>query len=203
MAGGTMSVGLGLRRFEASEGPDQEDVDALGRFEPADLSDVMHQCNAFDIEIRALYDGMASFAGPAVTVTVPAGSQDVQVAAMDLTRPGDVLAMSVRGRPLFAVLGGRLAKKLTDHGVVGVVIDGYVRDREEIMATGLPVLCRGQAVAAAPTSGPGEVNVPIACGGVVVHPGDVVVGGAEGGVVVPRASTKDVLAAARARAIDE
>ena len=81
-----------------------------------------------------------------------------------------------------------------ERGTARNTLDGYARDRAEIEAVGLPVFCRGETVAAAPKAGPGEVNVPVACGDVVVCPGDVVVGDLNGVVVVPQEAVRQVLA---------
>jgi RraA family protein len=176
---------IGARRLPRVEGPDRSVIEALGACDTTDLSDAMHGSHHMEPGIRALYPGMPRFAGPAVTVSVPAGAQDVRRIAMGMAREGDVLVIDGRGIGTFAVLGGKLAEGLKQQGLAGVVIDGVLRDFEEIQATGLPVHCRGYTIAAAPKTGAGEVNVPVACGGVVVHPGDVIVADSNGVVVVP------------------
>ncbi|WP_432974767.1 RraA family protein [Dactylosporangium sp. CA-233914] len=166
-------------------------------FSPTDLSDVMQGACSMDAGIGPVYRPLRRFAGPAVTVAVPAGSVEVRRIAMDLAQPGDVLVVAAGAISAFAVLGGRLAERLKRQGLAGVVIDGHVRDVTEIEMTGLPVLCRGQSLRRPPATGPGEVNVAVACGGIVVSPGDVIVADADGAVAVPRAAAAGVLAAAR------
>jgi RraA family protein len=186
------SAEIGARRFPRVDGPGRAVVDSLSRCDTTDLSDAMHASHHMDAGIRALYSGMRPFAGPAVTVSVPSGSQEVRRAAMDMAQEGDVLVIDARGIPAFAVLGGKLAQGLKSKGLAGVVIDGVLRDWKEIESLDLPVFCRGYTVAAAPKTGPGEVNVPIACGGVVVHPGDVIVADSNGVMVVPRDSAAEI-----------
>lgn len=181
------NVEIGARRLPRQDGPDAGIVQALAACDSTDLSDALHASHHMDPGIRPLYPQMSPFAGPAVTVSVPSGSQEVRKIAMGMAKPGDVLVVDARAVPIYAVLGGKLAEDLKQQGLAGVVIDGYVRDLEEIRAIGLPVLCRGHTIAASPKSGPGEVNVPVACGGVVVQPGDVIVADTNGAVVVPRA----------------
>ena len=82
---------------------------------------------------------------------------------------------------------------VADHrGVAGVVIDGAYRDVSQIRALDFPLFARGIAQNTGPKRGPGEINVPVCCGGVIVHPGDIVVGDEEGLVVVPRAYAERV-----------
>jgi RraA family protein len=190
---------IGARRLPRVDGPDRSLLEAFAERDTTDLADAMHASHALDPGIRPLYPKMPRFAGPAVTVSVPAGSQEVRRVAMDMAQTGDVLVVDARGVSAFAVLGGKLAERLKRQQLAGVVIDGYVRDRDEIEALGLPVFCRGETVAASPKTGPGEINVPVSCGGVVIHPGDVVVGDGNGVVVVPREAAADVLAKVPAR----
>lgn len=176
----------GGRRLPKVAGPPVDVVRALAAVDTTDLSDAMQWSLHMEPSIKALWPGMPGFAGTAVTVTVPNGSQEVRRVAMDMAGPGDVLVVDARGVMGYAVLGGNLAKNLKKQGLAGVVIDGVVRDWQEIQGHGLPVFCRGFTMAASPKTGPGEVNVPVACGGVVVQPGDVIVADSNGVIVVPR-----------------
>ena len=81
-------------------------------------------------------------------------------------------------------------------GVAGLVVDGTVRDIETLREIGMPVFARGTVCGAGDKEGPGEVNFPIACGGVVVHPGDLVMGDDNGVVVVPQADIEATVAGA-------
>ena len=78
--------------------------------------------------------------------------------------------------------------------LAGVIVDGAVRDIEETRATGLPVYARGVTPRGGSAYGAGEVNVPIACGGVIVNPGDIIVADRDGIAVVPPAAVDEVLA---------
>ncbi|WDZ76244.1 RraA family protein [Ensifer adhaerens] len=182
---------VGQRRLSRAEPPRAELISRFAKLATTDLSDAMHQSGVMQPGIRSIYSTDVRCAGPAVTVFVPSGSQEVRREAMASAQPGDVLVISSPGI-LGSVLGGKLAKILADKGVAGVVIDGYVRDVSEIQNVGLPVFCRGHIPAAAPKVGPGEVNVPIACGGAVVAPGDIVVADWNGVVVVPRDAAEAV-----------
>jgi len=110
-----------------------------------------------------------------------------------MCRAGDVLVVSARAAEMFAMFGGHVSVALKNRGVAAVIVDGCVRDPDEIREGGLPVFARGVATAAASADGPGEVNVPVACGGVVVSSGDLVLADGHGVVVVPRDATNDLL----------
>jgi regulator of RNase E activity RraA len=101
-----------------------------------------------------------------------------------------------------AVLGGNVAIDIVSRGIVGVVVDGVVRDLDELEELGLPVFARGVTPrSGSDLSGRGEVLGPIACGRVAVMPGDVVIGDNDGVVVVPRHDAGQV--AARAHSVQQ
>ena len=194
-----MSGPVGQRRHASPPAPDAGLVARLAAVATTDLSDAMHHAGAMHSGVGPLYTPFERFAGPAVTVSAPAGSLEARRAAIEVLRPGDVLVIEARAISAWAVLGGSLAERIRSAGAVGVVLEGCARDVDEIRELELPVLCRGHGVGAAPRVGPGEVNVPVACGGVVVTPGDVVVGDVDGAVVVPRGHEQEVLDAVAAR----
>jgi len=184
---------IGFRGFTEVARPPAGIVQRLAAFAPPDLSDVMRGAHTLDPAIRPLYPFAGRVAGPAVTVSVPHGSLNPIKFAMAQTRPGDILVINARGIHAFAVWGGNVSKSMQRRGVAAVVIDGAARDPEEAQAVGFPVFARWQATAAPPFEGPGEVNVPVACGGVVVCPGDIVVADVNGIVTVPQGAAEWVL----------
>ena len=141
--------------------------------------------------------GGAEFCGPAVTVWTKPGDILFVLKMPDVTQSGDVVAVDGGGRADAAVLGDILAGALVRRGVVGVVVDGAVRDVEGIDEVGLPTFARGTHPATGSNEGPGAINVPVQVGGVAVHPGDVVRGDASGVVVVPREHLDTVIAMTR------
>ena len=111
--------------------------------------------------------------------------------------PKDVLVMDARGEVGSGTIGDILATRMKVRGAVGVVTDGALRDRSGMQATGLPSYARATHGAASPTKHhPADINQPIGCAGVLVMPGDVVVGDADGVVVIPRAVAEEVALAA-------
>jgi regulator of RNase E activity RraA len=119
-----------------------------------------------------------------------------------MARAGDVLVVNGFGNVERAVLGGSIVADCEANGFSAIVIDGAVRDKAEIGAQALPVYARATTPrSGTDVGGRGEVNTPIACGGIAVMPGDLVLADEEGVVVVPRRDA--VAVAARARQVQE
>src|SRR5439155_6973190 len=109
-------------------------------------------------------------------------------------RPGDVIVVAGHRSTLTAALGDFVSKKARHRGVAGLVVDGVIRDLPEIKRLGdFTVFARDVTPIGLMHRGPGEINYPIACGGVVVNPGDIIVGDLNGVVVVPREFANDLL----------
>jgi 4-hydroxy-4-methyl-2-oxoglutarate aldolase len=104
------------------------------------------------------------------------------------------------GDESMAVAGGNVCAVARKRGVAGFIVDGVIRDIGESRANGFPLFARGRSPIPAAKEGPGEINHPIRCGGVVVHPGDIVVADDEGIVVVPLARVAEVLKKVQAKA---
>ncbi len=136
--------------------------------------------------------------GPAVTLWTSPGDILYILKSPDLVRPGDVLVVDGGGRLDAAVFGDIIGGLLHRGGCAGVVLDAAVRDVDGIEALGLPVHARGAHPATGSVVGPGALNVGLQCGGVVVHPGDVVRADRSGVVVVPVGALEEVLERTRA-----
>ena len=184
---------VGFRGFRTVKRPSADLVRRLVAYAPPDLSDAMNGGYTLDPRIRPLYPFQGRIAGPAVTVAVPRGAFNIIKFAMQQTREGDVLVVNAWGLDTIAVWGGNVSRGMKRRRVAGVIIDGAARDPEEAAAVGFPVFARSQATATPPLEGPGEVNVPVACGNVVVNPGDIIVADANGIVIVPPMAAEWVL----------
>lgn len=189
---------IGFRVRWEIERPDPDLVAVVAAQRTCDLSDAMNRANTM-LGIKPIFTPIKAFAGPAVTVSVPAGGINMVKLGAAATKPGDVLVVSAQGYIEAALWGGNLTFGLQSRGVVGAVFDGAVRDVTEIRALEFPIHARTVVTSAADVDAPrGEVNVPIACGGTVVNPGDIVVGDEDGVVVVPPSHAADLAAAAAA-----
>jgi len=117
--------------------------------------------------------------------------------AIEDTPAAQVLVMDARGVGWCGTMGDILAMRLKVRGVAGVVTDGGVRDADAVREVGLPVFCAGPAAPATPAAHvPADTQVPVACGGVAVFPGDVLVGDGDGVVVIPAHLADEVAAGA-------
>jgi regulator of RNase E activity RraA len=178
--------------------PPREVVAALGELESTCLSDAMNRFGGMEAEIRPA-DPAMRLAGPAITVRVPPGDNLIVYQAMAVAEPGDVIVIEARGFTSVATWGDLTSMIARGRGLVGMVTDGSIRDLRGIRDAGLPVFARPAITPnGARKNGPGEVNVPVAVGGVPVLPGDIIVGDLNGVVVVPRRDAEVVLETARA-----
>ncbi len=157
------------------------------------LSDAMAAANTLSAELRPLDRGTA-FVGQALTVRAIAADLLPGLQALKLARPGDVLVIDAGGHKDNAVLGGNMNSQARAKGIVGLVIDGAIRDVAEIRASGMPTFARAVTPAGPHKGGVGEVNGVISLGGVAVAPGDLICGDDDGVVVVPLARRAEILA---------
>jgi 3-hexulose-6-phosphate synthase/6-phospho-3-hexuloisomerase len=196
------------RRIESFERPDASLVEGfqelLTRYSPSCIvSDVMERARTLRSDIRPVVQGR--FAGPAVTVKLYPGDLVDCLDALQVAEPHDVIVVDAAGETETSIWGGLMSGLCIKRGVVGAVVDGAIRDIDEIKDLGFPIFSRAVVPRSthSPYSGrlePIEVNVPITCGGALVHPGDIVLADEIGVVAVPRDEAATVLADARDQA---
>ena len=189
----SQAIRLDIRR------PDPALVKGFQALATTALCDVLDASCVMRYRIQPLWPDMPRIAGPAFTVRTAPRDNLMLHAAIYRAEPGDVIVVEA-GDDELAVAGGNVCAIAQRRGVAGFVIDGVIRDVGESRASGFPLFARGRSPVPAPKEGPGEINHPIRCGGVLVHPGDVVVADDEGIVVVPQARAADVLKKAQAKA---
>ena len=167
-------------------------------FATPDISDLLNRLYAIDPQVRLLTHAHHRLIGPACTVKVFPGDNLMVHKALDVIEPGDVIVVDAGGSAMNAVLGDLISTKARHRGAAGFVIDGLVRDLPSIMELDFPVFARGTTPIGPLHRGPGEINYPICCGGVVINPGDIIVGDAMGVVVAPQGIAHDLLERLRA-----
>jgi RraA family protein len=182
-----MHPGPGFRlRYEIAR-PEPSLIERYRRFDTPSISDQLNRLFTMSAAIKLQTDTSHRIFGPAVTVKVFPGDNLMVHKSLDIARPGDILVVDASGSSLTAVLGDLVSTKARHRGIAGVVIDGLVRDLPAIQALGdFPVFARGVTPIGPLHRGPGEVNFPIAAGGIVVNPGDLIAGDLNGVVVIPR-----------------
>jgi regulator of RNase E activity RraA len=171
-------------------------------FQPAILADVAGRRGALHGRIQALRHRM-KLAGSALTVEVRPGDNLMIHAAIALARPGDVLVIDGKGDQSAALMGTIMMNACRQVGIAGVVIDGAVRDSVEIDEMGFPVFSVGTNPNGPTKLASGRIGHPVSVGGVAVRPGDLVIGDADGVVVVEREKVQTLLQAAAKKVEDE
>jgi regulator of RNase E activity RraA len=142
--------------------------------------------------------GGSSMAGTALTVRTRAGDNLAVHQALELARPGDVLVIDAHGEVTNAILGELMTYYAASRGVAGIVVDGAIRDRNDISEGPIPVFSKGVSHMGPYKSGPGAIHCDVTIAGTVVHDGDLVVGDPDGVVFVSRDRIDTVLASAEA-----
>jgi RraA family protein len=196
-----MHAGPGFRIRTEIDRPDPDLIAGFAAFDTPAISDLLNRLFTMDSGIKPMTDPSLRILGPACTVKVFPGDNLMVHKSLDIAAPGDVVVIDTSGSSLTAVLGDLISTKARHRGIAGFVVDGLVRDIEAIAELeGFPVFARGVTPIGPLHRGPGELNYPIAAGGIVVHPGDLVVGDGNGIVVVPREAMRDALDRLRERA---
>ncbi len=152
------------------------DAGAVAKFKAlplANVSDVMSRMSAGGPRLRPMH-GKGALAGPALTVKTRPGDNLMVHKAFDLAEPGDVIVVDAGGDLTSAIIGELMVAHARKRGVAGCVIDGAIRDSAAIGAGDFPVFAAGVTHRGPYKDGPGEINVAIAIGGMVIEPGDLV-----------------------------
>ena len=179
------------------ERPTAETIAALSELPTAALSDIMGHKGAMDADIQPIVPTMR-MVGPAFTIKpYPADNLTVHL-AFKFAKPGDVLVMDLGGDGGSAHWGELTSLSAQTRGLAGLVTDGPVRDQLDIAELGFPVFSHGFVPTGTVKATLGLLNGLVVCGGVSVAPGDLVVGDADGVVVVPKDLVESVIAAAKA-----
>lgn len=163
------------------------------RLPSANISDAMGRFGAVGRGIRPLSGDGVYLVGSAFTVRVAPADNLLVHKALDLAKPGDAILVDAGGDTSHAIVGELMLTYARERGIRGFVVDGSVRDGVSIRRMNYPVFAKGLTPLGPYKEGPGEINVPISCGGAAVCPGDLVVGDADGVVVVPKDRAEEVL----------
>lgn len=184
--------GPGFRINRQVTRPSKESILRLTKYQTPDISDFMNRLYTMDSGIKNVVND-ANIYAPACTVKVFPGDNLMVHKALDIAMPGDVIVVDAGGSSLNGVLGDLISSKAKHRGIAAFVIDGLMRDIDGVKEVGMTVFARGVTPIGPLHRGPGEINFPICCGGIVVRPGDVICGDANGLVVVPQEFLDELL----------
>lgn len=185
---------VGKRIFTKRKMPDPKIVAGFADIPAANVADVINRNCAMHPRIRLMSNPSAPMVGVAFTVKTRHGDNLTIHAAMELIGEGDVLVVSNENDDSRALMGEimfnylRFTKK-----IAGIVLDGPLRDYDAVKKMDFPIYATGSTPGGPYKDGPGEINVPIACGNIVVNPGDIILGDMDGVIVIPRQEAAMIL----------
>jgi regulator of RNase E activity RraA len=189
---------IGFRVLEAARKVSAEWVSRYRDVPVANVSDSMNRMTASGARLRPMHrEGV--LAGPALTVKARPGDNLMLHYAIDIAEPGDVIVVDAGGDLSNALIGEMMVAYAVKRGVAGIVINGAIRDAGSIAAGTFPMFAAGISHRGPYKDGPGEINVAIAIDGMVIEPGDLVIGDEDGLLCVPYEHVADVYDRAAAK----
>lgn len=189
---------IGNRVFEKRVVPDYALVQAFRMIPTANIGDAMCRLYSMNTRIRLISNPPTqTMAGVALTVNARSGDNLFIHHAVDMAGKGDII-VTANGEEFQRSLAGELlVNHAISRGVEGFVFDGAIRDVDAIAQMTIPIYATGTTPGGPYKEGPGEINVPISCGGIAVLPGDIIVGDRDGVIVIRAQDAEEVLEAAQ------
>ena len=158
----------------------------------ANVSDSMWRLTAGGSRLRPMHKS-GQMAGPALTVKSRPGDNLMLHKAIDMAEPGDIIVCDAGGDLTNSLMGELMLAHAIKRGVGGFVLDGAVRDVEAFLEVNLPVFAAGVSHRGPYKDGPGEINVSVAIDGMVIEPGDLVIGDWDGVLSIPLDDVESIL----------
>jgi len=184
---------IGFRVLNRPRAVSSETVARFAALPVANVSDSMFRVTAAGDRLRKFHrDGV--LAGPALTVKSRPGDNLMLHKAIDLAQPGDVIVCDAGGDLTNSLMGELMLAYALKRGVAGFVLNGAIRDLDAFVQTNLPTYAAGVTHRGPYKDGPGEINLPIAIDGMVIQPGDLILGDSDGVLCVPFEDTEEVYA---------
>lgn len=147
------------------------------------ISDNMNRLQGTSSELRPFHKSR-KLLGTAITVRTRSGDNLMVHKAIDLAQPGDVIVVDAGGEMSQAIIGEIMMSLALKKGLAGFVIDGAIRDSSAFQTKDFPCYAKGVTHRGPFKEGPGEINVPVTVGNMIIHPGDIMVGDEDGVIAV-------------------
>ena len=191
-------MSVGCRIIKDFKRPSKDILEQFKEMPVANIDDTMNRIAAVSSAIKPVgYKG--HMVGTAFTVRVAQGDNLMLHAAMDLAKPGDIIVIDAGGYTERAIFGELMAAYMKIRGIRGVICDGAIRDYDGLSKMdGFQVYACSASPNGPYKNGPGEINVPVSCGGKMVYPGDIVVADDDGVLFVRPENAEEVIAATNA-----
>lgn len=187
---------IGCKVIQNFVRPDRKLVDLFKGMPVANIDDCMNRTAAVDPRIKPL--NKTPLLGPAFTVKVPEGDNLMFHKSMDMAKPGDVIVIDAGGDINRSIFGELMITYCKSRGIAGVIVDGSVRDADELAEMDIAIYAKGVTPNGPYKNGPGEINTTISFGGKVIRPGDIIVGDGDGIVVIKPEDAEALAALTRA-----
>lgn len=185
-------MSVGFRILARSRTAPAALVRAFAALPVANVSDSMNRMTAAGPLLRPMHSS-GGMAGVALTVRARPGDNLMLHKAIDMAGPGDVIVCDAGGDLTNSLMGELMLAYAVKRGVAGFVLNGAIRDLDAFRKVNLPTFAAGVTHRGPYKDGPGEINTPISLSGMVVEPGDIVIGDSDGVLCVPQADAEAIL----------
>lgn len=191
-------MAIGFRICPRTRTAPLELVRAFAKLPVANVSDAMNRLTAGGPLLRPMH-ASGGMAGVALTVCARPGDNLMLHKAIDMAGPGDIIVCDAGGDLTNSLMGELMLAHAVKRGVAGFVLNGAIRDLDAIRQVNLPVFAAGVTHRGPYKDGPGEINTPISLAGMVIEPGDIVLGDSDGVLAVPYAEAEGILTRTQAK----
>ena len=188
---------VGFRIKKSINRPPKELIEGFAGLPVANIADMMNRMFCLDAQIRPM--NSAPLCGPAFTISTCPGDNLLLHKALDMAQPGDILVVAAQGDQTNSIMGELMAMWAKKKGLGGFIFDGAIRDIGALKNMDLPIYASGITPAGPYKDGPGEINFAVSCGGVVINPGDILVGDEDGVVVIRPEDAPELLQKSKAK----
>ncbi|MCL2381812.1 MAG: RraA family protein [Treponema sp.] len=186
-------MSVGNRVYLKRQLPAKELVKAFRDLATANVADCMGRLCAMHHSIQLVSSPRKNMCGAALTVRARAGDNLMIHKALDMAEEGDVIVVETGFGEPNSLVGEIIMNNAIFRKMAGFVFDAPIRDKDTICKMDFPVFATGFTPGGPYKEGPGEINVPISCGNMAVLPGDIILGDADGVIVIPRCDAKAIL----------